>query len=355
MAYEFGSAFQYVVTGSVNSGSEGSASLFPWDTVLTVPDYKNYVIDGIHATYNHSESYEENTGLNIAISESSGRYYLCKNHAILPGTNASISDQAIVLQSGQKLVAQTRGEHTVDLSVSYMQVPGNDIVRDSLALNIDFLDPDCYTDGATTCTNLGSISLTSTSIPAEWGIVDGHMQNTGNYSHIPKLYSTTIFQDNTTYECWFRPPDTGDVNYGIIGPTNFGGPSYNQGVWYQIYDTDGSSPVALYVRGGGLSPVISIPAVDELIHANVWNHLVLTYEGTTCKIYHQGELKVTGTVATPGNSASGLNIGGTYGFYPSGGDPAMWDITRVYHKVLTEGEILQNFNADKHRFSPLSP
>ena len=226
------------------------------------------------------------------------------------------------------------------------------IVTDSLALHIDFLNTDCYTPGAATCTNLGSLSLTATDIPngvSQWSIVGEHMVNEGNYSFKPTFTHDDIFQDPSSYECWFAPPDTGNNNYGLFGPINFGG-SYDQGVWVQMYDTDGSSPVALYVRGGALSPVISIPAADEIINAQVWNHLVLTYEATTCTIYHNGSLVTSGTVAASGNTASGYVIGGTYGYYTHGGYDPGWDITRVYHKILTADEVLQNYDAEKSRF-----
>ena len=50
------------------------------------------------------------------------------------------------------------------------------------ALWLDFLDTDCYTPGASTATNLGSATLTSTSIAStlDWQIVDGHFGNTYN-------------------------------------------------------------------------------------------------------------------------------------------------------------------------------
>ena len=60
-------------------------------------------------------------------------------------------------------------------------------------------------------------------------------------------------------------------------------------------------------------------------------------------------------MATAGNTATGFMIGGSYGYATTGGYDPAWDILRVYHSVLTEAEILNNYNVEKSRFSPLAP
>ena len=120
MSIEFGNALQYVITGSIDSGS--AFETFPFDTVLTVPNYKNYIVKGIHATYNHAESYQEDTGLSVAISGSAGLFYLQKEQSLSPSSSMQVIAAPIVLTPGQSLLAKSRGLHTADLSVSYMVV-----------------------------------------------------------------------------------------------------------------------------------------------------------------------------------------------------------------------------------------
>ena len=76
--------------------------------------------------------------------------------------------------------------------------------QDKLVVCIDFMNPNCYTDGATTATNIGSLSLDSTSIPAAWSNSSGHMLCTVTYA---SFTSTGIDQDGQSYELWIKPDD----------------------------------------------------------------------------------------------------------------------------------------------------
>ena len=334
MAIDFGGAFQYVISGSSESGSQMSASLYPWDEILEVPNYKNYTIRYIHATYHHSESYEEDTGINVALSSSTGKYFLAKEQAISPSMSLSIIAQPLNLSSGWKLIAQSRAEHTADLSVSYMVSSGSDIVRENLAVNYDFMDPDCYTNNATSATNLGTSTVTAT-LPAAWSNSSGHLLCTDADATFSGD-SGQIETDNSSWEFWLKP--TVDGTNGLWQSTGWGDPG--PGIQLHWIDTPAGTPMDIYVRGGSYDAF----EAQESLPEDEWTHVVITYEGTTAKLYTNGTLFQSGTV-----TAISDGTGGTMGNPHGMGDTYM-DIWRVYHKVLTAGEVLQNYDAEKHRF-----
>jgi len=80
---------------------------------------------------------------------------------------------------------------------------------------------------------------------------------------------------------------------------------------------------------------------------NEYCHLVATYDGVNIRLYENGDQKTT-TSATHDmmTSGNGLKIGGS---------SRMWNgdipVTKVYSKVLTTEEVVQNFNAYKNRFN----
>jgi len=82
---------------------------------------------------------------------------------------------------------------------------------------------------------------------------------------------------------------------------------------------------------------------------NKWKHLVCTADGTTGKIYVNGELTATNsTTNLPSNVNGALRIGDwpASGYRVDGNIP----IVRLYNRALTASEILQNFNAQKSRY-----
>jgi len=82
---------------------------------------------------------------------------------------------------------------------------------------------------------------------------------------------------------------------------------------------------------------------------NKWKHLVCTANGTTGKIYVNGELITTNSTTNfPSNVNGDLRIGNwpASGYMVNGSIP----IVRLYNGELTTAQVLQNFNAQKSRF-----
>ena len=134
-------------------------------------------------------------------------------------------------------------------------------------------------------------------------------------------------------------------------PINYGAPWDNK-PFVQLTDHESITPTSLYIRGGGITTNFDVRPFGDYIHYNTWTHFVLTYEGTLCKIYINGVFQVSGAVdaISSAGGSTGFRMGGVYGWRKIGSDNAYWDITRIYHSVLIEAQILNNFNVEKSRF-----
>jgi hypothetical protein len=85
-----------------------------------------------------------------------------------------------------------------------------------------------------------------------------------------------------------------------------------------------------------------------------YEHLVATYDGTTMKLYVNGESTGTTRAYSAGSTGilkdlNGVTIGGNFNStqpYFNGDIP----IAKIHNRALTAGEVKQNFNAYKNRF-----
>ena len=112
-----------------------------------------------------------------------------------------------------------------------------------------------------------------------------------------------------------------------------------------------TSPFGIYQNiytSGGLRQT----GISSVVTAGNWNHIVCTYDGQYGKIYVDAELVKTrdfGSVLSCNTNSSSLKIAGdgTTNRPLNGEMP----ISKIYNKVLTASEVLQNYNATKGRFS----
>jgi len=98
-------------------------------------------------------------------------------------------------------------------------------------------------------------------------------------------------------------------------------------------------------------------AVSETLANDVTYHLLGTYKASSgeVKIYLNGVLKKTETIAQTGNVSLyngnislGIDYHGNNNNYSLNGNIFL---SRVYNKVLTADDVLQNYNATRSRFS----
>ena len=118
---------------------------------------------------------------------------------------------------------------------------------------------------------------------------------------------------------------------------------------YLIHLTS-TSPFGIYQNistSGGLRQT----GLSSVVTAGNWTHIVCTYDGQYGKIYVDAELVKTrdfGSVLACNTNSSSLKIAGdgTTNRPLNGEMP----ISKIYNKVLTAAEVLQNYNATKSRF-----
>ena len=81
---------------------------------------------------------------------------------------------------------------------------------------------------------------------------------------------------------------------------------------------------------------------------NKWQHLVCTADGTTGKIYVNGELVATNSAGLPDNVNGDLRIGDwpLAGYRVNGSIP----VVKMYNQALTAEEVAENFNGIRSRF-----
>jgi hypothetical protein len=115
---------------------------------------------------------------------------------------------------------------------------------------------------------------------------------------------------------------------------------------YGIKVSSGTSPgVGMIVRiGGNYATCAGSNVLD-----GKWNHVVVTYDGQGIRSYVNGvldsqNLSVSGSLDAGGNVSYGAWTNG-YGFFNGYLSDA-----KIYNKVLSPTEVMQNFNAQRNRF-----
>lgn len=135
--------------------------------------------------------------------------------------------------------------------------------------------------------------------------------------------------NEVTYSCWVKTEGTADLMDRWEG-----------GKEATMLRIEGAGTVGFYINtAGGTKSVTSAGVVDD----NVWHHVVGVYDGTTLKVYVDGDLDCTptnydGTIVV---SDSDLRLG--YGWSAAYLDGSM-DEVRVYSRALGSGEVADLYN-----------
>jgi hypothetical protein len=218
------------------------------------------------------------------------------------------------------------------------------IVQDGLVLNLDAGVRDSY-DGGTTWRDLkggndGSLMNGPTFDKTNGGniVLDGTNQYIDLGSSAP-VTSKLAGSDSVSCCFWYKR-NASENNSGIIGI----GSNLNRQIW--VYDT---TAYGVQLSVDNTSSVQTGVKENSVQSTGVWFHYSLTWTAGSAKIYRNGTLvntdsNPTGTIY----SAQSTNYLG----YIAGFGYNEIDLGQViiYNKVLTAAEVLQNFNATRHRF-----
>ena len=242
----------------------------------------------------------------------------------------------------------------------YVYIPA--IVTSGLVFHIDATDPESYPGTGTVwtslvnSTNVGTL-ISSGNDPANGvQLVDGHMHFDGSDDRVE--FDTT--QNNITFgtmtiETWFRiDHPSGTANYDCLfanSPKNQGGLSM-QIMWDRFYlHGMSNSPAGQY--GGNF--MYAQPSIQG---SNIWQQVVVAFDGadrTKARLWLNGQPHPWVNTNIYGANSGfaqpttdpyiiGNNVEGSLDF---GGDI---DIIRHYDRVLTDAEVLKNYDADKSKF-----
>jgi hypothetical protein len=143
-----------------------------------------------------------------------------------------------------------------------------------------------------------------------------------------------------TLECWYYADST--LNKSILG---YGG--NNQGVLFDTMTWNNGQNIIGHYYGGNYDTISTLPP-RVTINQNKWNHIIHMYDGTNVSIYTNGvfsnskEFSISaGNQLNTNNSTFKIGTGQFMGAY----EYAKGKISgaRIYNKVLSQSEILQNY------------
>lgn len=198
--------------------------------------------------------------------------------------------------------------------------------------------------------NGSGVTITDISGNSRNGTITGSPTWTSNYFTFVDDYITTpnlsslITSANETHsvELWVYP-----TNNGVLVQYNFS-ITPNSGYHHSAIEiVGGNLEVGLWDGITGLASTGNIGAVSF----NQWHQIVLTYNGSVCKGYIDGVFKGSVNVAwsSPMDASTPFHMNFGFGTFTNQGDGTNFDgrfgIMRVYNKVLTDAEVLSNYNS----------
>jgi hypothetical protein len=145
----------------------------------------------------------------------------------------------------------------------------------------------------------------------------------------------TTHYPNITLEAWARRTDTNSFR-SLIGKYR-GDPAQTES--YELL-FNSSAGIRFHVTSSSIN-------YDSSTVADTWYHVVGTYDGTTARIYLNGEAVASGS-RTAGSNSVPFRVGAS----PRGANYNNGNIARasIYNRALTASEVKQNFNALRGRF-----
>ena len=175
----------------------------------------------------------------------------------------------------------------------------------------------------------------------------------GDAVYLPNNETVTSFNSFVTLSVWFKktiPPSWVEVPAGKGFNTPAGA---SQAYVFYILNNVIYGRITTSTIGGTTD-------ISTTYNLNVWNNVVLTYDGSIMKLYLNGVLKSSSPKTGPlMNISSPFFIGCQHngGYFPASAPSKTSEYFRgnisnvlLYDKALTDSEVLQNYNVLKRRF-----
>ena len=226
------------------------------------------------------------------------------------------------------------------------------IITDGLILNLDAANTRSYPGSGTTWADLSRSGNNGT-------LANGPTFNTtgggsivfdGTDDYVLSPDNTTLRPTIFTIDVWFRPSSFSAYNTLIVKPVN--GPAWTPPYLSYMIRLQTNGTLLQCGTNNGSYQVLNT-SLTFLTNTNY--NITFTYDSNTrvATVYRNGA-QVNTTTFTAGSitySTSSLLIGAGYGTSPTGEHFAgsIFNI-KMYNKVLTPTEVLQNYNSLKTRF-----
>lgn len=218
------------------------------------------------------------------------------------------------------------------------------IVRDGLVFYVDVANVKSYPGSGTTVTDLGSTrqSGATTNVTISGGALSFSANGVVDFG----TSLTSVDATDKTMVAWINPTALVAGN----GPTSILDKDLDTDQGWGFWMTSGGKLWFWPNSGQDIKDNGSLSAA-----LNTWTMITTTfsYTGKSCNFYYNGNLSstVTNSSATPGGSSATRNLligafrNNTGAKYSGLIGPVM-----LYNKVLSAGEIQQNFNAMRGRY-----
>lgn len=214
------------------------------------------------------------------------------------------------------------------------------IVTDGLVLYLDAANPKSFVNGNTVWNDLSNTNNNCV-------LTNGPIYNSSNGGNIlfdgvdDRIYSFNNqfpISSSKTIDVWFRTTSTN--RQGLCGTRD------GQNGWVFTINRTSSGRLTYFHTASGVAEF------DAGITINVWINAVVSHDSNTgiAKLYVNGNtVGSTNVGAITSTTLKGV-VGDEDGVSPSTPFKGNISITKIYNKVLSDTEVLQNYNATKKRF-----
>jgi hypothetical protein len=223
------------------------------------------------------------------------------------------------------------------------------IVTNGLVLALDAADRNSYVSGSATWTDLsGNGNNGNISSSVSYNSSNGNnLGFNGTNSNIQIPYNAQLNGFSGSVSVWFNNAGTyatGNKITELIGNHASGG-SFNG---FGIAIASGSNcTVGAYIKNATTN--YSISQTFTIING-IWNNATITYQtNNSLKLYNNGQFFSSLSLGTlsPGVYPTNIGVASDTFWSPYSGSVA---IAQIYNRVLSDAEILQNYNAQRARF-----
>jgi len=190
---------------------------------------------------------------------------------------------------------------------------------------------------------IGTATGASTSgIGTSLGLLFSALTDKIDFSNLTSLNFTTT---PISIVAWIYPTSFGGGSSGrIVDKYKTTIPQTGYALW--IDNNIGTNAIAF---GTGWSVSTSVGRISNVITLNTWQHVAVSYTGTTCTFYVNGaSIGSSGSITNPSSGSNSLIIGnnssGTNNF------DGKIDYVKIYDTALIEKDIKDIYNSTRSRY-----